>query len=307
MPRQQPQQRRYVFERRHDFFDAGDRDVHARQARHHAPVAFVGHDQRRARFGDDEIGAGDAHVRGQKMPAQHFARFARQLGDDGLARTSVLLLEQVRYLVARLCARPAPRCATAALSQAAGCIRRDRFRPPRTPAASSASLSAHSSLTIDFDLTAFCTPYFAASSHTMRFTSAVVSAQCTTVPRAVALRLEFLEIDIEMLERAVADRRRGIADAAKLSSSATRSARPLTKLPCSFSSAACSSGRQAWPTRALKCMDATCMVAGERLDIAYAARPGGGTHHLRPCGDCALPERHPVTVFMQAHMLSEAC
>jgi hypothetical protein len=43
-------------------------------------------------------------------------------------------------------------------------------------------------LTIDFDLVALRTPYCCASSQTMRFTSSVVSAQCTTAPRAAALR-----------------------------------------------------------------------------------------------------------------------
>ena len=108
-----------------------------------------------------------------------------------------------------------------------------------TPAASSASLSAHSSLTIDFDLTAFFTPYFAASSQTMRFTSAVVSAQCTTAPRAMALRSNASRYTsrwsrVRARMSAAASRIAG-----KFSSSATRSARPLTKLPCNFFSAPC--------------------------------------------------------------------
>ena len=73
--RQQAQQRRDVFERRHDFFDAGDRDVHARQRRHHAAVAFVGDDQRRAGLGDEEVGAGDAHV----APTENAAAAPRAL------------------------------------------------------------------------------------------------------------------------------------------------------------------------------------------------------------------------------------
>ena len=44
--RQQPHQRRDILERGHDLLDAGDRDVHARQRRRQRRVAFVG-DQRR--------------------------------------------------------------------------------------------------------------------------------------------------------------------------------------------------------------------------------------------------------------------
>ena len=56
----------------------------------------------------------------------------------------------------------------------------------RTPAAASASLSAISSVTIDFDLTARAAPWLRAISTTIRVASAAVGAQCTRAPRRSA-------------------------------------------------------------------------------------------------------------------------
>jgi len=57
--------------------DADQRYVHARQGRHHAPVALVGHQAQRAGLGDDEVAARNAHVRFQKGAAQVAARELR--------------------------------------------------------------------------------------------------------------------------------------------------------------------------------------------------------------------------------------
>ena len=159
-------------------------------------------------------------------------------------------------------------CTTGATMCDGGSFASCRMYSPRSvsttssPAASSASLSPHSSVTIDFDLMTLRTPCCAAISRTMRFTSSWVSAQCTTVPRAVALRSK-----VSSQTSRFSSARSRIAAAAsrmsgKLSSSAMRSARPLTKLPCNFFRAVCSLTSASFaPARALKCMEVTCMAA----------------------------------------------
>ena len=80
-PRQQAHQRGDVLERRHDLLDARNRDVDLGQRGGQRGVALVGDEHDRARLGDEEIAAGDAHVRGQIVLAQHAARFEAQLLD----------------------------------------------------------------------------------------------------------------------------------------------------------------------------------------------------------------------------------
>ena len=50
-------------------------------------VAFVGDDDRRAGFGDEEVRAGDADVGGEEFGPQHLARLAQQL--LGLGETAI--------------------------------------------------------------------------------------------------------------------------------------------------------------------------------------------------------------------------
>ena len=67
----------------------------SRQGRHHAAVAFVGHQRHGSRLGDQKIGARNAHVGTQEVLAQRLARFAGQCRNIRLARLLVCALEQV--------------------------------------------------------------------------------------------------------------------------------------------------------------------------------------------------------------------
>ncbi len=53
--------------------------MHARQRLRQVAVAFVGHDHAAAGFGDQEVGAGDAHVGGQEPLPQLGARFRQDV------------------------------------------------------------------------------------------------------------------------------------------------------------------------------------------------------------------------------------
>jgi len=59
----------------HELLDAHHHHIDPRQRRTHAPVALVGDDADRAGFGDGEVAAADAHVRGEKLAAQPGARY----------------------------------------------------------------------------------------------------------------------------------------------------------------------------------------------------------------------------------------
>ena len=76
--RQHAQQLRDVVERRHDLFDRGEHDVHARQRLREVAVALVGDDNRGAGLGDEEIRAGDADIGGEEPVAQDGARLREQ-------------------------------------------------------------------------------------------------------------------------------------------------------------------------------------------------------------------------------------
>ena len=93
--RQEPEQGREILQRREHLLDAGDAHVHARQRRHHAPVAFVRDDHARSGFGDQKVAARDAEIGREEMLPQHFARFAGHARDVVLARRVVMGLEQV--------------------------------------------------------------------------------------------------------------------------------------------------------------------------------------------------------------------
>ena len=105
--RQQAHQRRDVFQRRDDLLDAGDGDVDLRQRRGQRGVAFVGHQHHRARLGDEEVAAGNAHVRRQVVAAQHAPRFEAEFVDAGLQRRAVLLVEKLGDLLLALVQRRA--------------------------------------------------------------------------------------------------------------------------------------------------------------------------------------------------------
>src|SRR5688572_5775105 len=151
------------------------------------------------------------------------------------------------------------------------------------PAASSASLSAHSSLTIDFDLTALRTPLSRAIAVTIAFTSSVVSAQCTTVPRAVALRSN----SSTKKSRWSSARLRIAAAASRVASKSTSvitAARPGTKRRLSPSSASRSAGSASFSlARRLKCIEATCIG----VLLGAAGQHFGHVQHLR--GGVAAP------------------
>ena len=66
------------------------------------PVAFVGYQHQRAGFGDDEVGAGDAHIGGDELAAKLIARFLSQVVDVGVMRGVKFVLEELRYIFARL-------------------------------------------------------------------------------------------------------------------------------------------------------------------------------------------------------------
>ena len=68
-------------------------------------VAFVGDDDDRARLGDEEVAARDAHVGGEIVLPQYASRLEAQLLDHVLARRAVLLLEELRDLVLALVQR----------------------------------------------------------------------------------------------------------------------------------------------------------------------------------------------------------
>ena len=95
---QQAHQRGNVFQRGHDFFYAGNGDVHARQCCDQATIAFIGDNQHGAGFGHQKVAARDAHVGIEKNRSQYFARFAAQLGDIGFAWQLVFLGKQVGNL-----------------------------------------------------------------------------------------------------------------------------------------------------------------------------------------------------------------
>jgi hypothetical protein len=70
---------------RHQFLDAHQRDVNARQRRDHSTVAFVGHETQRAGFNHAEIDAADAQVGPEKVLSQFSARDRREfLGIVGI-------------------------------------------------------------------------------------------------------------------------------------------------------------------------------------------------------------------------------
>ena len=68
-----------VLEPRQDLLDAGDDDVHPGEGVAEVPVPLVGHDDRRARFRDEEIRPGDPHVGAEEVVPQHLARPGHQL------------------------------------------------------------------------------------------------------------------------------------------------------------------------------------------------------------------------------------
>ena len=61
----------------------------------------------RAGLGDEEVAAGDAHVGGQVVLAQHVARLEAQLLDAVLLRRAVALVEELGDLLLRLVQRRA--------------------------------------------------------------------------------------------------------------------------------------------------------------------------------------------------------
>ena len=97
--RQDAHQRGEVFQGRDHLLHAGDDDMHSGQRRHHAAVALVGDQRHGAGFGDEEVAAGDAHVRREEVLAQHLARLARHFADLGLARLAMHAREQVGHLL----------------------------------------------------------------------------------------------------------------------------------------------------------------------------------------------------------------
>ena len=103
--RQKAHERRDVLQRRHDLLDARDRDVHFRQRRRQRRIALVGDQHHGSGFGDEEIAARDAHVGRQVVLPQHAARLEAELLDAGLARGAVFFVEEIGDLVLRLVQR----------------------------------------------------------------------------------------------------------------------------------------------------------------------------------------------------------
>jgi hypothetical protein len=96
---QQAQQGGGVFQVRHHLLDTGGDDVHPGQGVGEIPVALVGDDDVGAGLGDEEVGAGDAHVGVQVLLAQHLAGLVDDVGDlgepFGQAILGVVFVEQV--------------------------------------------------------------------------------------------------------------------------------------------------------------------------------------------------------------------
>ena len=122
-------------------------------------VALVGDEHHRARLRDEEVAAGDAHVGGQVVIAQHAARLEAQLLDAVLARRAVLAAEQLGHLFLALVQRRADdvrrRLVVVDLQDVLAEIGLD---DRACPAPSIAWSSADSSDTIDFDLMILRTP-----------------------------------------------------------------------------------------------------------------------------------------------------
>ncbi len=72
------EQREGILHRRDDLFDRSDDDVHFGQCVHQIGIAFVGDDDSGARFRDQEVGSGDAHVCCQELLAQNRTGFRDQ-------------------------------------------------------------------------------------------------------------------------------------------------------------------------------------------------------------------------------------
>ena len=85
--RQHPQHRHRVVEGRHELVDSEQRDVDRRQRRRQVGIAFVGHQDDRARLGDGHVRAGDADGRRDELFAQRLScveldRFDRRFGAE---------------------------------------------------------------------------------------------------------------------------------------------------------------------------------------------------------------------------------
>ena len=91
---------------RQDLLDAGDDDVHPGEGVAEVAVAFVGHDDRRARLRDEEVRPGDPDVGAEEVAPQHLARPGDQLrvpkAGRAEAKGSVVLREEVADLLAGL-------------------------------------------------------------------------------------------------------------------------------------------------------------------------------------------------------------
>src|ERR1700751_791129 len=76
-----PQQRE-ILEPRNHFFDAGERDMNARDAGAEAAIAFVGGEGNHSRISNEEIGAADSQFGREEIAAQRAASCGDQL--DGI-------------------------------------------------------------------------------------------------------------------------------------------------------------------------------------------------------------------------------
>ena len=76
--RQHPDNGAGVFQGRHDFFQARQHHMHARQSLGQIAIALVGDDDRGAGLSHQEIGPGDAHIGANILLAQHGPRLIDQ-------------------------------------------------------------------------------------------------------------------------------------------------------------------------------------------------------------------------------------
>ncbi len=75
---QQLQKRLQVGQRRDQFLDPGERHVNPRHLSAEPPIPLVFDNHDRSRLGDDEVGAGDAEIRGKKVLPKKATRELRQ-------------------------------------------------------------------------------------------------------------------------------------------------------------------------------------------------------------------------------------
>ena len=105
-PREEPEHGREVLESRQHLLDPGDDDVHPRQGVAEVTVALVGDDDRRARFRDEEVRPRDPHVGAEEIAPQHLARPRDELRvpEPGRpeAERGVVLGEEIADLLAGL-------------------------------------------------------------------------------------------------------------------------------------------------------------------------------------------------------------